>query len=122
MPETWLHLLQDPDARQVVIEAVCALFKRWNLHPLNQAGLLDLTDISELEQCKVSSDDSFVFVRIGYLLFIDRALLARYPYQATTRDRWVWQSRKELHDQTPVAFMLHEGIEGIKHVRSMLDS
>lgn len=122
MSETWLHLLQDGEARQVVIEAICALFKRWRLHPVNQAELLGLADMSDLKQYKSPSDDCFVFERIGHLLAIDRALLKRYPYQATTHDQWVWQALEQLHDQTPMAFMLHEGIEGIKYVRNLLNA
>lgn len=120
MPETWLHLLQDIEARQVVIEAVRALFKRWQLHPVNQAELLGLADMSDLAHTKLSEDESFVFERIGHLLAIDRALLKRYPYQATTRDRWVWQAQRKLHGQTPMAFMLHEGMAGIMHIRNIL--
>jgi len=121
MPETWLSELQDPVSRQVVIDAVCALFKRWQLHPVNQAELLGLVDMSDLDLARLPTDDAFIFERIGHLLAIDRALFKRYPYQATIRDRWVWQSQQQLHDQTPMAFMLQEGIEGIKQVRHFLE-
>lgn len=121
MPETWLNELQDPVARQVVIDAVRALFKRWQLHPVNQAELLGLVDMSDLDLARLPTDESLAFVRIGHLLAIDRALFKRFPYQATTRDRWVWQAQQQLHGQTPMAYMLQEGIEGIKRVRHFLE-
>lgn len=122
MPETWLHLLQDPVARQVVIEAIRALFKRWQLHPVNQAELLGLSDMSDLEQHVSQSKEPQIFERIGHLLAIDRALLRQYPYQAKLRDQWIWQVQPQLHKQSPMTFMLREGKEGIKLVRYMLES
>lgn len=121
MPETWLHLLEDPVSRQVVIDAISALFKRWQLHPVNQAELLGLSDMSDLEQYILSSKDPLVFERIGHLLAIDRDLLQRFPYQASKRDQWIWQSLPQLHDQSPMAFMLREGIDGMKLIRHMLE-
>ena len=122
MPETRLQELRDPEARQAVIEAASALFKRWELHPVNQAALLGVADMTDLKDAGLLSDGSSVFKRIGHLLAIDRALLKHFPYQATTRDRWVWQELPQLHGLTPMAFMLQEGLEGIKQVRQMLES
>lgn len=121
MPETWLSELQDPVSRQVVIDAIRALFKRWQLHPVNQAELLGLVDMSDLDQARLPTNDVFIFERIGHLLAIDRALFRRYPFQVTKRDQWVWQSLQQLHGQTPMVFMLQEGIEGIKQVRYFLE-
>ena len=122
MPETYLHELQDPEARQAVIDAVIALFKRWELHPVNQAELLGIADMTDLKRASLTTDASVVFERIGHLLAIDRALLKRFPYQDTTRDRWVWQERAQLHGETPMAFMLHHGLDGIKRIRQLLES
>ena len=122
MPETWLQQLQDPVSRQVVIEAINSLFKRWRLHPVNQAELLGLSDMSELDQYTLPNKDPSVFERIGHLLAIDRDLLQHYPYQASKREQWIWQSLPQLHDQTPMAFMLREGLNGIKFIRQILES
>ena len=122
MPETWFHLLQDPLSRRVVIDAICLLFKRWRLHPINQAELLGLSDMSELEKYASPDTAPQVFARIGHLLAIERALLAQYPYQAKLREQWVWQVQSQLDKQTPMALMLREGLDGIKLVRYMLES
>lgn len=122
MPETWLHLLQDPVARRVVIDATGALFKRWRLHPVNQAELLGLSDMSELEHYTSAAMEPQVFERIGHLLAIDRALQMLYPYQAKLRDQWVWQTQAQLDKQTPMALMLREGMDGIKLIRHILES
>ena len=122
MAETYLHELQDPEARQAVIDAVTALFKRWNLHPVNQAELLGIPDMGDLKQVSLTSEASSIFERIGHLLAIDRALFKRFPYQETMRDRWVWQERLQLQSETPMAFMLQQGLEGIKKIRQLLES
>lgn len=119
--EIWLHLLQDPAARQVVIDAVHDLFKRWQLHPINQAALLDITDMSSLDEYTSSSTASSVFIRIGHLLAIDRILINHYPYQAKKRDQWVWQVQSRLRNQTAISLMLQEGLDGIKLIRYLLE-
>ena len=120
--ESWLHLLQDPDARQVVIDAIHALFKRWHLHPINQAALLNLADMTDLDQHISTDSDPEVFIRIGHLLAIDRALLKRFPYQASKRDQWVWQAQMLLRGQSPMSLMLNEGLDGIKFIRYLLQT
>ena len=122
MPDTHLQELQEPEARQAVIDVVSDLFKRWQLHPVNQAELLGIGDMSDLQQGRLAGDESLVFERIGHLLAIDRALLKRFPYQDTTRDRWIWQERAQLQGETPMAFMLRYGLDGIKHIRQLLES
>ena len=122
MPETRLHELQDPEARQAVIEAVFDLFKRWELHPVNQAELLGISDMTDLKQGGAARDDPLAFECMGHLLAIDRALLKRFPYQTTSRDRWVWQERAQLQGETPMAFMLQQGLDGIKRIRQLLES
>lgn len=116
----WLHLLQDPVSRHVVIVAIRQLFERWHLHPINQAALLGLQDMGTLPDCISKEADPMIFVHIGQLLAIDRALQKRFPYQSFRRDEWIWEPLPQLRGQSPMSLMLREGLDGIKFVRYLL--
>ena len=120
MPETWLHLLQDPLTRELVIKSIYELFKRWHIHPLNQAELLGLSDMSELEHYVSAGKESEVFERIGHLLAIDRVLVMLFPCQASSRNQWIWQEQAQLRNITPMALMLRQGVDGMKLIRLIL--
>ncbi|WP_455208028.1 hypothetical protein [Kaarinaea lacus] len=121
MTETLLPQLQDPEARQAVVEAVLALFDRWHLHEVNQARLLGVASVSDLKQNKLPADTSGVLRNIGHLLAIDRALSKYFPYEPTARDQWVFVPQKKLADETPLTVMLEQGEEGIRKVRELLE-
>jgi hypothetical protein len=122
MIESLLPELETPEGQRAVIEAVFALFDRWNLHELNQARLLSVDSIADLKQNKLPDDLSNILENIGHLLAIDRALLNYFPYEPTARDRWIFVPRKDLADETPLNIMLEEGLEGIKMVRELAEA
>ena len=122
MSETLLPQLQDPESRKAVIEVVLAMLNRWGINEVNQAELLGVAKLSDLQASELPSDDISVFEHIGQLLAIDRALAKRYPKQPVRHDRWVIEPQTQLDDQMPLAIMLEQGIEGIKHIRHILES
>lgn len=122
MTEILLHQLHDTEACRTIIKDIRSLFKRWKLHPINQAELLGLTDISDLNPEVLLDDTSQIIDRICHLLSIEQALTDLYPGPSARRDRWVWRPRPELYGQTPMAVMLHDGMDGIKYIRRMLQS
>ena len=111
--QSWLRQLREPDSRRVVIDAIQSVFKRWQLHPINQAALLDLADISELDDYIEHATSPLIFARIGHLLVIDRVLAMLYPYEADRCNNWVWETLPELQGLTPMSLMLREGLVGI---------
>lgn len=122
MKDTLLPELKDPDARKAVIEAVLALFARWDVPEMYQASLLGMEIVSKLNRLELPQADSAVFERIGHLLAIERALVIRYPYQYQTRDEWVNCAQQELGYRVPLFIMVNQGLEGIKKVRQVLES
>lgn len=122
MTETLLPQLQDPESRKAVIEVVLAMLNRWGINEVNQAELLGVAKLSDLQASELPSGNTLVFERIGHLLAIDRALAKRYPEQPVRHDRWVIEPQTQLDDQMPLAIMLEQGIEGIKHIRHILES
>lgn len=122
MSETLLTQLQDPEARRAVIEVVLTLFEHWQLHEINQAELLGVSNISDLQQDILPSDNSNVFQRIGHLLAIDRALVKYFSYRLKTRNTWILQPHDKLDSEMPLTIMLEQGLEGIKRVSHILES
>lgn len=122
MTETLLPQLQDAESRKAVIEVVLALLTRWGINEVNQAELLGVAKLSDLQVSELPPDDTSVFQRIGHLLAIERELSQLYPYQPKKHDRWVIEPQEKLDGQTPLAIMLDQSIEGMKHIRHILKS
>lgn len=122
MTETLLPQLEEAEARESVLEAVFALFDRWELHELNQARLLGVSQIADLKQNKWPANSADVLRNIGHLLAIDRALMKYFPYEPTSRDLWILVPKKEFADETPLAIMLEDSLAGILKVRELAES
>lgn len=122
MKETLLPQLEEGDARESVLEAVFALFDRWQLHELNQARLLGVSRIADLKQNIWPTNSTEVLINIGHLMAIDRALLKYFPYEPTSRDLWILVPKKELADETPLTVMLEQGTDGIRKIRELAES
>lgn len=122
MVETLLPEIKDLDARRAIVDAIFALFTRWHLHEINQAQLLGVSSVSELQQYRFPTDEASVLIRMGDLLAIDRALLKYFPYQPTAQDIWITIPKDELGGETPLAIMLSQGSEGISKVRRLAES
>jgi len=114
--------LNNDEVSESVLDAVFALFDRWQLHELNQAALLGVNRIDELKQNQWPENSSEVLEKIGHLLAIDQALSKYFPYELTSRDLWILVPKKEFADESPLAVMLESGLEGIRKVRIFVES
>lgn len=122
MAETLLPQLQDEESRKAVIEAVLALLNRWNINETDQAKILGVTELADLQTTELLPDRTSVFNRIGYVLAIERELSQVFPYQPTKHDRWVIEPQEKLDGKTPMAIMLDQGIYGMKYLIQILKS
>jgi len=114
--------LNNDEVSESVLDAVFALFDRWQLHELNQAALLGVNRIDELKQNQWPENSSEVLEKIGHLLAIDQALSKYFPYELTSRDLWILVPKKEFADESPLAVMLESGLEGMRKVRIFVES
>jgi hypothetical protein len=121
MTRTLLPEIQSPEARQALAEAVLAVLDGWGVHPVKQAELLGLSDLAPLSLGQPLPADPGVLERAGHLLGIERGLKRRYPDDPASRHAWLMLPVAELGGQPPLRVML-DGVEGIRRVRSLLDS
>ena len=117
MNETLIPELNEPEALKALTEVITALLNRWGLHEVNQAALLNVTDMSRFKLGEPLPKDQAVLERTGYLLAIDRALKTLHPYTPRSRDRWISTPQAKFDGRSPLQVMLAEGIEGIKEIR-----
>ena len=122
MTESLLGELQDTEARQAVIDSTLALFKRWQLHEVNQSQLLGVSSISTLKRQSPDKLEMAVFTRMGNILAIDRALQKHFCYEPKNRDNWILQSQEELKGETPLDIMLTQGDKGIRKIKQLAES
>lgn len=122
MTETLLPELEDAESRKAVIEVILALLNRWNLDEVDQCKLLGVTKLPDLQASELLLDETSVFKRIGHMLAIERELSRLYPYQSKKHDRWMMEPQEKLDGQIPLAIMLNLDIEGMKHIRHILES
>jgi len=114
--------LTKDEVRESVLDAIFALFDRWQIHEINQAALLGVNRIDELKQNQWPENSSEVLEKIGYLLAIDQALLKYFQNEFTSRDVWILVPKKELADDSPLTVMLEFGLAGMQKVREFAES
>ena len=122
MSESLLGQLEDEEARQAVLDATFAMFRRWHLHDINQAQLLGLANLKSLKQHMAGDVAAAILTRMGNLLAIERALNKYFRYEPQKRDRWIFQPQQTLNGETPLAFMLGQGDNGIREVKQLAES
>ena len=122
MTEMHSPKLTNDEVRKSVLDAVFALFDRWQIHEINQAALLGVNRIDELKRNQWPENSSEVLEKIGYLLAIDQALLNYFQYEFTARDVWIFVPKKELADNSPLTVMLEFGLVGMQKVREFAES
>jgi hypothetical protein len=122
MTEILPPILKNDEVSESVLDAVFALFDRWQLHELNQAALLGVDRIDDLKQNHWPENSSEVLEKMGHLLAIDQALLKYFPCELTARDLWILVPRKEFADESPLAVMLEYGLAGMRKVRIFAES
>ena len=120
--KTLLPNITDPETRIAIAEALIALLQKWEVHEINQAALLDLSNTLQLSTRKLVTASDSTMERAGHLLAIDRALLKRFPYQPESHKRWVHTPRSDLQNDTPLRVMLEDGLQGIQRVRELAES
>jgi hypothetical protein len=122
MRETLIPELEDPEARKALTEAVLVLFDRWNVTERQRALLLGFPRMPEPKAGEPLPQDQLPMERIGHLLAIDRALDTLYGDQSELRNRWIATYPAALGGKRPLDVMLADGVEGMRKVRSLLQS
>lgn len=112
--------IHNSETRQALAEAALVL-GNWGVAPAKQVELLGLANAALLSQGQPLPDDPRVLERASHLLGIERALKRRYPGDPATRHGWLMLPAVRLGGQPPLRVML-DGVEGIKRVRSLLET
>jgi hypothetical protein len=121
MSRTLLTEVHDPETRLVLAEAVLGVLGDWGVALAKQAELLGLADTASLREGQPLPDDPGVLERAGHLLGIERALMWRHQNDPAARHAWLMSPAEGLGGQPPLRVML-DGVEGIRRVRSLLET
>lgn len=121
MPRTLLPEVRSAETRLALAEAVLAVLGEWGVYPAKQAELLGLSGTAPLGQGQPLPADAAVLERAGHLLGVERALRRRHPDDPAARHAWLMFPAEGLGGQPPLRVML-DGVEGIRRVRTLLES
>jgi len=66
-------------------------------------------------------DEDELNIRVEHIVGIHHALHTTYPHNPAMGPLWMKTSNKRFNNQTPLHFMLEEGISGVRRVRAHLD-
>ena len=121
---------QDPSVRRRLsapaLRGFFATAREWRLTTTEERGLLGWPPSSTFHKYKSGDAGVLSFdtlTRISLVLGIYKALHILYP-EAAFADRWMKMpnSNELFGGRTPIAFVLDAGLDGLFHVRRLLDS
>lgn len=100
----------------------------WHVEPMEQGQLLGLPAKDagrRFRRYRAGAplpDDREIWTRVALLLRIENAASQLFPHSTLSANLWVTSPNRRFGGRTPLALMLDEGLEGIRHVERAIAS
>ncbi len=110
-----------------ITKTVMQVLDGWNLsteEAVNVLGLSDQTRKRQLDKyrnLKAFPKDELIIKRLSHIVGISDALRTTFPRNTNMAEKWLKTQHRRFGNETPLAIILNEGVEGLCKVRSELD-
>jgi hypothetical protein len=107
---------------------VLTVLSAWQVEPMEQGQLLGLPAKDSGRRFRryragaPLPDEREIWTRVALLLRIENAAQQLFPHSALSANLWVTSPNRRFGGRTPLALMLDQGLEGMRHVeRAIVD-